>query len=298
MDDDPYEYEYETYEKRRLPPPPPSNAQPYMTEEGYYNNSRASFSYNDENIAALELQKREEYLNEKEKMLNQKQVEIQERNGNTKNWPVCFPLIKHDIFTDIPSGLRRTATCMGYVGWFLFSLIIILNLGCAIACVALDFKIHALTPMMKVQFIFMAAVFLIFIPGYFIFAYYPLYHAMRTVNMTRFFLFFIGNITLIIFLSCCVAGWIDYGPNGIVGAIYFGSKGISKSKEVLAAFIINVVMGSIWLALDIYCFIIFVMALIVYWKQNTTFAKAKDFAKQRIEARRARSDSQISDIEQ
>lgn len=173
---------------------------------------------------------------------------------------------------------------MSYLGWFMFSLIILLNLGSAIATVVLDGKIGALAQKKKIQMLFMASVFTLGIPAYFMFAHYPLYHAMRTVNMARFFLFFIGYSALVIFSSFCVSGWVEYGPCGIVGAVQFLQKGL-KQKNALAGFIINFSMAGIWLFMALYSFTIFVIAIVVYWKQNSTFAKAKTFAKKRLDAR-------------
>lgn len=171
---------------------------------------------------------------------------------------------------------------MSYLGWFLFSLIVVLNLGSAIATVVVDTKVASLSTKKKIQMLFMASAYLLSIPAFFIFAHFPIYHAMRTVNMSRFFIFFLGYSTVLIFSGFSVAGWVEYGACGIVGAVQFLQKGL-KNKYSLAGFIINFSMSGLWLFITVYSFVVFAIALFVYWRQNSTFAKAKVFAKKHLE---------------
>jgi hypothetical protein len=120
-----------------------------------------------------------------------------------KNWPRCYPILRHKIFGDVPSGLKRTVAFMAYLGWFLFMVAVILNFGCAIATVVLSFIMKnsnwKFSPLDRIKMLILAAFFVIAgIPGHFIFTYWPLFQAMRTGNAARFLLHFIAYLVPII----------------------------------------------------------------------------------------------------
>lgn len=143
-------------------------------------------------------------IEHRERELSIKAAEVYEATpAQPKNWPRCYPLLRHSILSDVPGGLRRTVAFMGYLGWFLFMVVVIANFGCAVATVILSFVMKqsdwAFSPLDRVKMLILAAFFVIAgIPGHFIFSYLSVYHAVRLVTIPRFFMFFIGYLAPIV----------------------------------------------------------------------------------------------------
>jgi len=71
-------------------------------------------------IAAREeaLRKKEAELAAKEKNLREREKDLESRGGGKKkNWPVCFPLLHHDIAGEIPEKSKRCVRTI-YMAWW------------------------------------------------------------------------------------------------------------------------------------------------------------------------------------
>lgn len=305
-DADPYDYDYQPFERI-----PINNAQvsgdmnpsrPSLPTPPTHNNNMSRvnsppLSNNNNNggggggtvvdeslrLKAMELARREAELERRERDLMD-MGELGPRKPKN-NWPICYPFLYHHISAEIPAGLRRTATYMGYLGWMMISLALVLNFaGSLLTCFSkAGDKAGIERVIEKVKFMLFAGLFVIIgIPCHFILSYWPLYQAMRTVNIGRFTLFFVGYAIPIVFCAFCISGWSDYGPCGVIVAILYFPTG---SQGNVAAFVYNLVMGCIWAFLVAYFVTIFIMGILVFRRENHTLAKARAYAQNSIMSR-------------
>jgi len=306
-DADPYDYDYQPFERTPitnvsgtmntggLPPIPNTVPQQQQQQQQYLpqqpqrysspvltHSSMSSSSPQDESLRlkAMELARREAELERREQDLTTREGDyvIQPK----KNWPICKPFLYHNIAGEMPAGIRRTAAYMGYIGWMIFSVVLVLNAAGAWITVfsKAGEKAGIERVMERVKFLLFASLFVVVgIPCHFILSYWPLYQAMRTVNIGRFTLFFVGYAIPIVFCAFCVSGWSDYGPCGIIVAILYFPTG--KQGNVLA-FVYNLVMTVLWAALCVYFVVIYIMAIRVFRRENHTLAKARAYAQNSI----------------
>lgn len=70
---------------------------------------------------AAALSKKEKELDAKEKRLKELEAELQQAGGlKKKNWPICWPVVYHDIGEEIPDSHRRVVREMYLCWWGLF----------------------------------------------------------------------------------------------------------------------------------------------------------------------------------
>lgn len=261
-DSDPYSYDYN---------PTGSNRQSLTTES-------QDFDAQAMRQKALELARREEELNEREKSLKKKEEEVGSA-APKPNWPRCYPIVHHSI-RSIQGSLRRTVAIMGYIGFFVLILIVLLNFVGAMIAVS-PFISYGPTDEMgnggRARFGFWAGLFMVATPlAHFLFSYWPLYKAMSTVHVFWFILMFVGYAIPILFCAFCFAGWYDYGPCGLILIILsFPASG----RGNLTVFIVSCIMTALWALMGIYYVVIYIMALQVFRKENHTFKSARDFLK-------------------
>ncbi|WOL18083.1 secretory carrier-associated membrane protein 1 isoform X3 [Canna indica] len=137
-----------------------------------------------------ELNKREKELKRKEEAAAQAGVVIEE-----KNWPPLFPIIHHDIASEIPIHLQR----LQYVA---FASLLGLTL-------CLFWNVIAVTTAWikgeGVKIWFLAIIYFISgVPGAYVLWYRPLYRAMRTESALKFgwfFLFYLLHIVFVIYAA-------------------------------------------------------------------------------------------------
>ncbi len=302
---DPYDYDYQPFERipinngntsghmdttsSKLPPPPSQHQQP-MSQPPQSSSSSSGGGGGggavvDESLRlkAMELARREAELERRERELMD-MGELGPRKPKN-NWPICYPFLYHNINAEIPRGLRRTATYLGYIGWMLISVALVLNFaGSLLTCFSRAGEKSGIERVIeKVKFMLFAGIFMIIgSPVHFILSYWPLYQAMRTVNIGRFTLFFVGYAIPIVFCAFCISGWSDYGPCGVIVAILYFPTGTQGNT---AAFVYNLVMGCIWAGLVAYFVLIFIMAAIVFRRENHTLSKARAYAQNSIMSR-------------
>ncbi|WOL04867.1 hypothetical protein Cni_G13589 [Canna indica] len=177
----------------RLSPLPPEPAD-------FYNDRSATVdipldSEKDLKRREKELQAKEAELNKREKELKRRE-EAATRAGiviEEKNWPPFFPLIHHDIASEIPVHLQR-------LQYFAFASLLGLT-----AC--LFWNIIAVTAAWikgeGVKIWFLAIIYFISgVPGAYVLWYRPLYRAMRTesaLNYGWFFLFYLLHLGFVIY---------------------------------------------------------------------------------------------------
>ncbi|GLC34615.1 hypothetical protein PLESTB_001242100 [Pleodorina starrii] len=87
------------------------------------------------------LRRKEAELAAKEKQL--KELESKLATENKKNWPICYPILYHNIAEDIPEKARRVVR-EGYIAWWGLLLCLLWNWFCT--CVMLGQQVNQKVP--------------------------------------------------------------------------------------------------------------------------------------------------------
>jgi hypothetical protein len=145
-----------------------------------------------------------------------------ENTARGKNWPSFYPIIRHDIYSDIPAiGKKHAET--SYLLWKLLIILYLFNLIAIISFMASGKEGYT-----GVGGLLLAIGYLVLFPPFtFFFWHFPLYHAIkgnRTILFFTFFLMFFIQICQCIFLG---VGISDGGGGGILSCI-----GMFKDKFV------------------------------------------------------------------
>ncbi|KAL5715653.1 Secretory carrier-associated membrane protein 5 [Ranunculus cassubicifolius] len=154
--------------------------------------------------SAKDLRKKEKDLQAKEAELRKREQEVRRKEEaasragivlEPKNWPPFFPIIHHDIATEIPIHLQRMqylafSTFLGLVGCLLWNIVAVTT---------------AWIKGEGVKIWFLAVIYFISgVPGGYVLWYRPLYRAMRTESAFKFgwfFLFYVLHIGFCIFAA-------------------------------------------------------------------------------------------------
>ncbi|KAL6538249.1 Secretory carrier-associated membrane protein 3 [Orobanche gracilis] len=185
-----------------------------------------------------ELKKREEELKRKEDVIARSGIVIEE-----KNWPPFFPIIHHDIATEIPIHLQRLHSLVGCLLWNVIAVTVawIKGEGPTIWFLSIIYFISG-------------------VPGAYVLWYKPLYRAMRTdsaLNFGWFFLSYLIHIGFCIFATVAppmifrgksltgILPAIDLlSGNVLVGIFYFVGFGFFCIESLI----------SIWLIQQVYMY--------------------------------------------
>lgn len=204
-------------------------------------------------------------------------------NVQKPNWPRCYPLVYHNVM-GVNGRLRRTTTIMGYIGFFVFTAIVVLNFVAAMIAVS-PFISYGSTDELggntgRAKFGIMSALFVILAPAaHFVLSYWTLYKAMETVHIFRFLLLFVGYALPILFCAFCFAGWYEYGPCGLILMIISLP---ASGRGNLTVFIISCIMTALWALMGIYFLVIYILTLQVFRQENHTFKSARNFLKSSV----------------
>ncbi|XP_021631096.1 secretory carrier-associated membrane protein 1 isoform X1 [Manihot esculenta] len=188
-----------------------------------------------------ELKKREQELKRREDAIARAGIVIEE-----KNWPSFFPIIHHDISSEIPIHLQR----MQYVAFTTFLGISVCLLWNLIAVTTAWINGEGLTIWLLSIIYFISGV-----PGAYIMWYRPLYRAMRTDSALKFgwfflsYMFHIGFCILatfsppIIFEEKSLTGILPafdlLNTNTFVGILYFIGFGCFCVESLLSIWVIQ-----------------------------------------------------------
>ncbi|XVF27702.1 hypothetical protein REPUB_Repub14bG0131300 [Reevesia pubescens] len=187
-----------------------------------------------------ELRRREEEVKKKEEALARAGVFL-----DVKNWPQFFPIIHHDIATEIPNYLHRTQ----YVAFSTFLGMILCLFWNVIAVSAASLKGEG------VRIWFLAVIYFILgVPGAYILWYRPLYRACRKDSAFKFgwfFIFYMIHICFciyalvappIIFQGLSFPGifsalYVMSNLNALVGIFYFIGFGLFCAETALSIWV-------------------------------------------------------------
>jgi len=157
-----------------------------------------------------------------------------------KNWPICIPLIYHDIDADIADPGAKRVVRLAYFGWFGFYVAVIMN---CIGETSVMIESAGLTTIL--DFI-LSLVYVVALPAGAFIAYRFLYNGARETKSVSFYVFFclfVVQVGVQIFLAI---GLEKFGGSGIVSMIDMFEKG-----HLIAALL--VMAGAIfWILICLY----------------------------------------------
>lgn len=147
------------------------------------------------------LRKKQKELQSREAALQRKEQEISKREASlgivSKNWPPCFPLIRHNIREDIPEHLQGIMF-LGYYIWLGTMLSLLYN----VVPITAAWIGGAYKSSPGFGNFFMAVIYLIVcVPGSYFFWYSRLYYAMRKDSGLGMAFFFCGFMTHLVFFT-------------------------------------------------------------------------------------------------
>ncbi|XP_042390714.1 secretory carrier-associated membrane protein 2-like [Zingiber officinale] len=240
-----------------IPPASNSRLSPLPSEPaGFYNDYGTTVDIpldtsNDMKKKEKELKIKEEQLNKREKELKRRE-EAAARAGimiEEKNWPPFFPIIHHDIASEIPIHVQRLqyvafASLLGLVACLLWNFI-------AVTAAWIGGE-----GAKGVRIWFLAIIYFISgVPGAYFLWYRPLYRAMRTESALRFgwfFLFYLLHIAFVIYaavappiifkgksLAGILAAVDIVGDHLIVGIFYFIGFGMFCLESLVSIWVLQ-----------------------------------------------------------
>ncbi|WCJ26966.1 Secretory carrier-associated membrane protein [Euphorbia peplus] len=205
--------------------------------------------------SSTDLKKKERELQAKEAELKRREQDVRRREDaaaragivlEEKNWPPFFPIIHHDIATEIPIHLQR----IQYVAFTTFLGLVLCLLWNIIAVTTAWIKGEG------VKIWFLAVIYFISgVPGGYVLWYRPLYRAFRTDSAIKFgwfFMFYLLHIGFCIIAAVAppiffkgksltgILAAIDVlGDNALVGIFYFIGFGLFCLEVVLSIWVLQ-----------------------------------------------------------
>ncbi|XP_042420317.1 secretory carrier-associated membrane protein 2-like isoform X1 [Zingiber officinale] len=202
-----------------------------------------------------DLKNKEKALRAKEAELNKREKELKRREEaaaragiviEEKNWPSFFPIIHHDIASEIPIHVQRLqyvafASLLGIVACLFWNFVAV-----TAAWIAGE----------GVKLWFLAVIYFISgVPGAYFLWYRPLYRAMRTESALRFgwfFLFYLLHIAFVVYaavappiifkgksLAGILAAVDIIGDHVIAGIFYFIGFGMFCLESVVSIWVLQ-----------------------------------------------------------
>jgi len=221
-----------------------------------------------------ELQAREEALSQEK--LNQPSVTIEKK----PNFPICYPILHHDIRGEIKPGWPQAIAYQGLTIMLMICATLFLNVLAAFMTVFSPVTTTGngiSSVYYSVKFIIASFVILLGIPLHAVFCYWSLYSALRSFHAGRFILFFFGYGAGVLFAMFAPLGYYDFGFSGFWLIILYAPPGGN-----LFAFLINLIMTILWLVIEIGMIGVFIQTIIVFRRENVSIKNITDFVKDTV----------------
>eukprot|EP00761_Pharyngomonas_kirbyi_P012141 gb/GECH01012168.1/.p1 GENE.gb/GECH01012168.1/~~gb/GECH01012168.1/.p1 ORF type:complete len:206 (+),score=39.44 gb/GECH01012168.1/:1-618(+) len=184
-----------------------------------------------------------------------------------KNFPPCYPLVRHS-WGDIEDSTRKTFAILCFIEFIVTSVLFLVNfIGGILGLVASQSK-DAYVGVFVLSLIY----FLLGVPAAFILQYWPAYAAARSGNSLRYYIFFFAYFVAIIFMALMVCGIPTIGSCGLVTAIgLLDEDGNAKNAAVALFFI----MTGAWFINLWFVVFLFVYGYHNYNNDEGSFSSAK-----------------------
>jgi len=245
------------------------------------NSSQKDPLLSQEHLSMEQLEEKERELKEREDALikaEQVKVVTQEKKAN---FPICFPLIIHDIQDEIKGRWPKFVVYQGLFTWIALSIALVLNVIAAwitVLCPVGTAGNGIESIYYRIKFVFITHLVLLFgCPLHFILCYHPLYAALRSLHIARFIIFFIGYTVCILLSLFAITGYYDVGFSGLLLMILY-----APPYGNTIAFITNLIMTLIWIALVLSFISIFVQVIMIFRRENLTIKNLTDFVKDSV----------------
>jgi len=214
--------------------------------------------------------------------LEQRELDVANREDDAtqvvykKNWPRCYPLVDH-TYHPIPSVQRKIVAWVGYILWYIFSVVLVFNFFTSIITLFAPGKADLFSNIWFIVFAFL--IMILGIPCHFVLSYWPLYKAMRHGNVPRYCIFFVGYALPVLFCLFAIGGWYNYGVGGIVAVIqYWPTVAGSDEDPSYVAFVPNLILAFLWGGLGIAFLIVFIVVILLFRRQKHTLKDVQQLA--------------------
>ncbi|KAJ3108526.1 hypothetical protein HDU97_000808 [Phlyctochytrium planicorne] len=220
----------------------PGNAELAVEEDEETGNSKASSSQKGQKVAKLAQLSKEQELKRREEELAKREAQLHEQqrlnNPRIPNFPVCWPLMHHNIKIDIPPASKVTMRWM-FRSWVFSMITLAVN---AAGC----FSIMIAHPQGNTTGAKDFGISIMYFIGIIIASFYlwyrPVYNAYMKDSSMLFYFFFFFNGWHVLFLFYMALGVPSSGSAGIINTISV----VTDSKVISG--IICAVSSSCWLA--------------------------------------------------
>eukprot|EP01080_Neovahlkampfia_damariscottae_P001012 gene1012-9918_t len=259
--------------------------EPKTTTQKSSTNTRQSLTSEDAlREKALELARREAALEQREQNIGissdeVKPAELYVVDKTKPNWPICYPIVRHDIRGEIESGLGKIIASMAYMGWFAIIVVCVLNhlASYMTSFTPVNNPQYGVEPFTeKLKFMLVSFAYIPFVvPGHFILCYWPLYACLRSLHIFRFLLFFAGYSIAVIFCLFNVLGIASYGSSGLFLAFQF-----VPPQGSWFGFLIALFMTFLWAVMAIYYVVVYLLMVVMFRRKYASMKDAQDHAKE------------------
>jgi len=224
-------------------------------------NYSASNPFDDGRSSSFDASAKEEELRRKEEELNRREKDIEDRRkelkksgklGKRVNWPICKPLIYHNIDEEMPNVTLRRLVKVAYAQWIFAVVCLIFNVAALLAILIGNSGTKEIG-----DFILSIVYFFILFPSWFI-IYRLLYRASRKQKPSLFAAFM-----CLYFLEIVAFCGIAVGVKGT------GSAGFLQMIEAFrdintATGVVVLICAAFWCISAVWSIYIFVMTRIQY----------------------------------
>ncbi|KAJ5071363.1 secretory carrier-associated membrane protein [Anaeramoeba ignava] len=191
------------------------------------------------------LEKRNLELDEKEREIEKREKYLGEDLHRPHNWPKCYPILHHNIATDIPKE-NRGMIRLAYLAWIWGVIGTSWNLICVFAKLSVDGAPN------KGNDVGLGLAYFLFSPPLsWIFWYRLLYKATRKNKSLKFFTFFCTFFFWMLFSAVFIIGVSGTGCGGVINLVKAFDL---KAQTVGILMVVNMLIWFVQLIADVFIF--------------------------------------------
>ncbi|KAJ1963659.1 hypothetical protein GGI12_001919 [Dipsacomyces acuminosporus] len=217
------------------------------------------------------LRRREEALEARERDLNAREANVRSMANGARpalNFPPLYPIMYHDINTEVPVGDRHTVRTIFYIWLALEALLVFNCVACLIVLISHGNDVSNAGASFGSSFIYLFTI----TAGSFFLWYRPVYNAYMKDSSMFFYLFFIFNGCHVLFDAYMAIGIPGAGSAGIIVML----QCLSSNKKVAAA--LCGIAFSLWVVHALASLFMYRKVRMHYKARGHTFSEAKQQA--------------------